>query len=221
MAFLMPCPRQMMVSGNWSTRSPLILGLTNCTMNTTFLGRYTTIAVLDSGIHFDKKAKNVLGTKLDKLFHGQADFVGDGTCTTEKGLQYTNYCFSEKGEDSYDGFGHGSHVAGIIWNNFTDLNTGVYAGVAPEAEILSVRVLGTDGTGSYADVIEGIQYVVANKDTYNVKVMNLSLSAYATTPYFADPDEPGRRGRLGRGNCGAGCRRQHRLRCGKHHRAGE
>ena len=60
-------------------------------------------------------------------------------------------------------------------------------GIAPGAQILSVRVLGDDGTGTYEDVIEGIQYVVANKATFDIRVMNLSLSAQATTPYFVDP----------------------------------
>jgi subtilisin family serine protease len=50
-----------------------------------------------------------------------------------------------------------------------------------------VRILGDQGFGTYADVIEGIQFVVANKETYNIRVMNLSLSAYATVPYFVDP----------------------------------
>jgi subtilisin family serine protease len=100
--------------------------------------------------------------------------------------QYDGYCYSNK-STSYDGFGHGSHIAGIIWNKLKDQDTGVYLGIAPDAKILSVRVLGEDGSGTYADVIEGIQYVVANKYTYNIRVMNMSLSAYATTPYFEDP----------------------------------
>ena len=67
------------------------------------------------------------------------------------------------------------------------MNTGVTAGIAPGTRILSLRVLGDDGTGNYTDIIEGIQYAVANKDYFDVRVMNLSLSAVATTPYFADP----------------------------------
>ncbi|MCB0154165.1 MAG: S8 family serine peptidase, partial [Anaerolineae bacterium] len=149
-------------------------------------GKGVSVAVLDSGLYFEKKTLNALGTKLDKLFLGQADFVGEGLCPS-KGKQESGYCFTKKGYDSYDGFGHGSHVAGLIWSNFMDVSTLAYNGIAPEASILSVRVLGLDGTGSYADVIEGIQYVVENKETYNIRVMNLSLSAYATTPYFADP----------------------------------
>ncbi len=60
-------------------------------------------------------------------------------------------------------------------------------GVAPEVNILSVRVLDENGQGTYADVIQGIQFVVRHKDIFKIRVMNLSLSAWATTPYFADP----------------------------------
>ena len=76
-----------------------------------------------------------------------------------------------------DLYGHGSHVAGIIWSQITDYATGVRMGIAPGAKILSVRVLGDDGIGTYEDVIQGIQYVVENKAAYNVRVLNLSLSA--------------------------------------------
>src|SRR5262249_44941066 len=102
------------------------------------------------------------------------------------GTQYDGYCALTSG-DSTDGFGHGTAVASIIWNNFTDATTGVQLGVAPGANILSVRVLGNDGQGSYETVIKGIQYVVMNKAAYNVRVLNLSLSAQPTTPYFLDP----------------------------------
>ena len=43
------------------------------------------------------------------------------------------------------------------------------------------------GSGSYEDVIEGIQYVVANKDAFNVRVMNLSITGEVSVPYFVDP----------------------------------
>ncbi|NJN93268.1 MAG: S8 family peptidase [Anaerolineales bacterium] len=149
-------------------------------------GKGITAAVVDSGITFDGKTRTALGLKLDKLFLGQADFVGGGMCAG-KGKQETGHCFTKKGEDSRDGYGHGSHVAGLIWNNFIDVNTSVSAGIAPEANILSVRVLDKNGIGTYTDVIEGIQYVVSKKNTYGIRILNLSISAYATTPYFVDP----------------------------------
>jgi hypothetical protein len=78
-------------------------------------------------------------------------------------------------------------VAGIIWNNVEDYYTGATIGIAPNAQVLSIRVLGDDGSGTYVDVIEGIQYAVANKETFDIRVMNLSLSGWARSPYFADP----------------------------------
>ena len=78
-------------------------------------------------------------------------------------------------------------MAGILWNKGYDYVTSVRLGIASDADILSVRVLGDDGTGSYEDVIEGIQYVIDTKATHNTRVINLSLSAAATMPYYADP----------------------------------
>jgi subtilisin family serine protease len=153
--------------------------------NHNITGQGVTVAVLDSGVRFSNEVKTALAAKVASMFKGQADFVGSGTCSGA-GAQQSGYCFTNHNQ-SYDGYGHGSHVAGIIWNNFTDSATTVSMGIAPNANILSVRVLSSLGIGSYTDVIEGIQYVVANKATYNIRVLNVSLSALAVTPYFADP----------------------------------
>ena len=156
-------------------------------------GKGITVAVVDTGVYFDKGVKKVLGSQVEKLFLGQADFV-DAICDTHQqkkktytvGTQYDGYCLTDS-EYSKDGYGHGTHVAGIVWNNFTDYATGVTMGIAPNANVLSVRVLGNDGYGTYEAVIKGIQYVVENKDIFNIRVLNLSLSAEPTTPYFKDP----------------------------------
>jgi outer membrane protein assembly factor BamB len=152
--------------------------------HTPVTGNGVTVAVVDSGVQFDPAIQQAMGTQLADRFWGQADFVEE-VCTTG-GIQQQGYCFTNA-THSQDGYGHGSHVAGIIWNSFTDSATGVAMGVAPGSKLLSVRVLDANGTGSYADAIEGIQYVVANRDLFNIRVLNLSISAYATTPYFVDP----------------------------------
>jgi outer membrane protein assembly factor BamB len=144
------------------------------------------IAIIDSGIQFTDDVKAVLGDGVKDLFLGQANFVAEGLCGAEGGTQYSTYCFTNETK-SYDAFGHGTHIAGTIWNQFIDYDTGVNVGIAPGAEIISVRVLNEEGKGTYEDVIEGIQYVVANKDTLNLRIINLSLSGMSTTPYFVDP----------------------------------
>lgn len=149
-------------------------------------GAGVAIAVLDSGIYFSDDVKDILGSQVQNLFLGQANFVDGGTCGIEGGDQYSTYCFTDE-DDSRDRYGHGTHIAGTIWNQFEDYDTGVNIGIAPGAEILSVQVLDQEGSGTYEDVIEGIQYVIDNKDTFGIKVINLSLSGQVTTPYFVDP----------------------------------
>ncbi|MDH3675999.1 MAG: S8 family peptidase, partial [Anaerolineae bacterium] len=152
-----------------------------------------TIAVIDSGVYFSEEVKHTLGNLVAKQFIGQADFVADGLCSEVGTGKYKNsiiqgdgFCWTDF-RKSQDGYGHGTHVAGIVWNRFEDDATRTVIGVAPQANVLSVRVLGDDGVGTYEDVIEGIQYVVQHKDTHGIRVLNMSLSATPTTPYFADP----------------------------------
>jgi hypothetical protein len=158
-----------------------------------YLGTEVTVAVVDSGIYFDEKVKAEMGQSLVKQFLGQADFV-EPTCGSyavrnkilSTGTQFTDHCFT--GVDrSRDAYGHGTHVAGIIWNSLEEELIGVFLGIAPEARILGVRVLDKNGAGTYETVIQGIQYVVAHKDQFKIRVLNLSLSAAPTTPYFVDP----------------------------------
>ena len=178
----------------WDLANPFAIDIGADTLHSQGInGNGVTVAVLDSGVYFDDQVKSELGTSVQKLFWGQADFVerqcevvGDGKKSYVLGLQYEKYCFTGY-YNSKDAYGHGTHVAGTIWNQMTDSSTGVSLGVAPETNVLSVRVLDAHGNGSYADAIEGIQYIIQNKDYYGIRVLNLSISAHPTTPYFVDP----------------------------------
>jgi serine protease AprX len=94
------------------------------------------------------------------------------------------------GESTTDEYGHGTHVAGIITGSgsyaagVTPLYTG---GIAPGAQLVNVRVLGEDGVGNTSDVIAGIDWVIANKSRYHIKVINLSLGHAVTEPVGFDP----------------------------------
>lgn len=67
-----------------------------------------------------------------------------------------------------DDNGHGSHVAGIV--AALDNNIGVI-GVGPAIDLYAIKVLGASGSGYLSDVIEGIQWAIANK----MQVINMSL----------------------------------------------
>jgi serine protease AprX len=98
----------------------------------------------------------------------------------------TNPC----ARDANDQYGHGTHVAGLIAGNGLVYNNGLhgkYMGVAPRANLVSVKVSDDDGNTTVLDVIYGIQFAVDNKSAYGIRVMNLSLSSTTAESYRTDP----------------------------------
>ena len=120
-------------------------------------GSGVTVAVLDSGV-----VPSEYGIERKRIL-ASVDLVG--------GSQ--NY---------HDPGGHGTHVAGIIAGHHDD-----WSGVAPQANIVSVRVIGDTGSAHMSTVIQGIQWAVQNRKKYGIRVLNLSLGAPANTSYIMDP----------------------------------
>ncbi len=87
--------------------------------------------------------------------------------------------FSANTNSVFDDHGHGSHVAGIIGGNSWFVNDsalrGKYIGIAPEANLINVKVADDNGMSYLSDVVNAIEWVIANRQTYNIRVMNLSL----------------------------------------------
>ena len=81
--------------------------------------------------------------------------------------------------------GHGTHVAGLIAGDGT-LSGGVYTGVAPNANIIDVRVIDANGQSNVSIILRGLQWILANRATYNIKVVNMSLGATPTGSYKSD-----------------------------------
>jgi serine protease AprX len=86
----------------------------------------------------------------------------------------------------YDDNGHGTHVAGIIAGNGYD-SLGEKAGIAPNASLVSLKVLDGNGQGSISNVIAALGWVAANYQTYNLRVVNLSVGAPIRESYWTDP----------------------------------
>ncbi len=91
-----------------------------------------------------------------------------------------------------DTLGHGTHVAGLIAGDGTarsygDPLYGKYVGVAPDADLISVKTADDEGNTSVLDVIDGLQFVVDHKDDYNIRVVNLSLRSTQAESYMTDP----------------------------------
>ena len=83
-----------------------------------------------------------------------------------------------------DEYGHGTHVAGIIGGNDEDADSD---GVDPSAKFVNVKVIADDGTGSTSQLIQAIDWTIQNKDTYDIRVANLSLGHPPLESYKNDP----------------------------------
>ena len=78
-----------------------------------------------------------------------------------------------------DDNGHGSHVAGIVAAIDNDIGV---IGVGPAIDLYAIKVLDRNGSGYLSDVIEGIQWAVAN----NMQVVNMSLGTASNIQSFHD-----------------------------------
>jgi serine protease AprX len=86
----------------------------------------------------------------------------------------------------YDDNGHGTHVAGIIAGNGYDSN-GEKAGIAPKANIVSLKVLDAEGKGTISNIIAALNWIAKNGGAYNIKVVNMSVGAGVYESYWTDP----------------------------------
>ncbi len=106
-------------------------------------GSGVTVAVIDTGI---SPVPDLKDTKFVKGY----DFVNDRI-------------------EAYDDAGHGTHVAGTIAQS-TNNGYGV-AGIAYEASLMPLKVLGASGGGTVADIAEAIRFAADN----GADVINMSL----------------------------------------------
>ena len=93
--------------------------------------------------------------------------------------------------NQYDDYGHGTHVAGILAGNGRS-SSGVgafrtFRGIAPQANLIDLRVLDANGMSSDSAVIAAIETAVRLKSKYNIRVINLSLGRPIVEGCSRDP----------------------------------
>ncbi len=118
-------------------------------MNVKLTGKDIGVAVLDTGIFPH--------TDMDGRIVGFADFVNGKAGT-------------------YDDNSHGSHVSGIIGGN-GKASDGRYTGVAPEVNLIGVKILDKSAKGKMANALSGIDWVIANRRQYNIRIVNVSFAS--------------------------------------------
>jgi serine protease AprX len=116
------------------------------------------IAIVDSGID-------------DTL----PDFAG-------RTVKHVNFVSSGKPNGARDGRGHGTFVAGIAAGSAPG-----YAGVAPNAPLVSLDVMDDSGSGRTSDVIAATEWIFQNHKAHNIKVANYSLHGGGKARFYDDP----------------------------------
>jgi subtilisin family serine protease len=150
-----------------------------------------TVAVLDSG--FMRMRSTTDWTYRDSVT-GTLIAENGGRCIVYRDFlpqTTTNDNSNANAQNSIDQNGHGTHVISTIADRratpLAAAHSATPVGVAPQVNLLVARVLDKDGAGNYGDVIAAIEWVINNRAAYNVQVLNLSLYAPVSGPYWADP----------------------------------
>ena len=104
--------------------------------------------------------------------------VSDGTNDLNLNEEWSKSWVDD--EPFVDQSGHGTHVAGTVAAKVNGVGV---VGVAPGAEVVSLKVFGRSGTGSYEDIIEAVEYaaeIIIENDMQDTAVINMSLGGLAS-----------------------------------------
>lgn len=117
-----------------------------------FLGKGINVAVIDTGCH--SHLDLVLGHNRIVKF---VDFVNDE-------------------EKNYDDNGHGTFVCGAIAGNGLT-SGGIIHGVAPKCNLIVLKALNSDGETQIFTILDAMQWVIDNKERFNIKVVCMSFGS--------------------------------------------
>jgi len=136
-----------------------------------YTGEETIVAVLDTGIDLNHPDLD------DNIWVNQDEVPGNGFDDDNNGYidDVQGWDFANNDNNPDDVNSHGTHVAGTIAAE--DNNLGI-TGVAPDAQIMPVQVLGDNGAGYNSDIVAGINYAVDN----GADIINLSLGGSSISP---------------------------------------
>ena len=146
-----------------TTRNPATLRGMLGLAKSRYTGAGITVALIDSGLEMS------------------ADFAG---------RVKASYDFTQPGAPAVtptDGYGHGTHIAGLIGAAGRMSGGASYMGVAPNVKFVVLKVLDSRGAGSASNVISAIQFATANKAALGIDIINLSLGHAIYEPAGRDP----------------------------------
>ena len=128
-------------------------------------GRNVNVCVLDTGIFPHMDFENRLLEFIDFTDYGNRMQKGNRNC--------------------YDDSGHGTHVCGILGGSGRASN-GKYRGIAPGAGLIAGKILDHKGKGNIEDLFKGLDWILANKKSYHIRIVNISIGVSEKSDFLED-----------------------------------
>jgi serine protease AprX len=128
------------------------------------MGQGMTVVIVDSGINH------------------LPDLAGPDGSGPSRVLRDLTFNWNAIYADGWDQWGHGTHVAGIIGGNGAS-SGGRIVGIAPKVNLINTKVGDGKGAASTADVVAALEWIYNNAATYNIRVVNLSLTSTVAESY--------------------------------------
>ncbi|MCL2599216.1 MAG: S8 family serine peptidase, partial [Firmicutes bacterium] len=148
------------------------------------LGQNCTVAVLDTGVH-----PHIDFCLCSNRFLGQVDTTKRQSGRQIPSFEVEGHRGDSQGETrtmqaslALDLNGHGTAVAGILCGGGI-LSNGAYKGVAPKANLVSIKAVGDDGYGEGRSILQGMKWILENAGRWGIRVVCMSFGAD-----IGDPD---------------------------------
>ena len=140
-----------------------------------FMDRVKRVIHCDRAYKMGLNGKNITVAVMDTGIAPHLDF-------DQRILHFEDFC--QKKLAAYDDNGHGTHVAGIIGGSglMSKDKRGVrlLSGVAPRVRFVVLKVLDRKGNGVTSHVLEGMDWLLQNREKYQVKILNISVGMMAS-----------------------------------------
>ena len=135
---------------------------------------------------------SIIDTGIDSDHVGLDDLDDDNSTNDAKVIAFYDAVNSPEltnGTEvkAYDDQGHGTHCAGITAG--TGAPTYEYVGVAPQAQLVGVKVLDSGGSGSFATVMAGMEWTVDKRHEFNIRAASMSLGGPGVIEWTSSEEE--------------------------------